>query len=319
MTPLVSVVIPNYNYARFLPDAIASVAAQSYPNLEMIVVDDASTDDSLRVLDILRAQYADRFDGRYFVEPQTENSGAHAALNAGIHMARGDYVAILNADDLFEPDRIARMHDAAAATGARLLFSDVQCIGPDGADLHSEFADKLRSLPRSVQQHPYVAVAAVAENVAVSTGNMFMSRTLHAELGGFRAFQYVHDYDYLLRASLQSEPAYVPGTNYLYRIHGDNTYTKLQDIGIAENRLVWLDAYGRIKRGNISHLELLNAPHHVELFRAAADAYGWQKRIMWRIAGTWMGSAVAAIMRRKLIRTAARQTEPPGEQQKTPQ
>ena len=97
MNVTVSVVVPAYNYARYLPKAIDSALGQTHPPLEVIVVDDGSTDDTPRVL----AAYADRI--RVI---RQANQGAGAARNAGIAAARGEYVAFLDSDDLWHPRKL---------------------------------------------------------------------------------------------------------------------------------------------------------------------------------------------------------------------
>ena len=92
--PGVSVVIPAYNYAHFLPDAIESVRNQTYPNVELIVVDDGSTDDTAEVV----RRYGDRV--RYVYQ---ENAGLSAARNTGIRSASHPFVAFLDADDVWKP------------------------------------------------------------------------------------------------------------------------------------------------------------------------------------------------------------------------
>ena len=99
MSPLVSAVIPTYNYARFVTHAIDSVLAQTYTPLECIVVDDGSTDETPEVLR--------PFGDRIRVIRQ-ENRGLSAARNAGIRSARGSYVALLDADDRWKPTKIAQ-------------------------------------------------------------------------------------------------------------------------------------------------------------------------------------------------------------------
>ncbi len=96
--PLVSVVIPCYNGAEFLPEAIDSVLAQSYPSVEIIVVNDGSTDDTARVLD----RYADRVTALH--QP---NGGLASARNRGLRSAKGDFIALFDADDVCQPDRLA--------------------------------------------------------------------------------------------------------------------------------------------------------------------------------------------------------------------
>ena len=98
-TPLVSVVIPTYNQARYLGDCIDSVLAQSYAAIEIVVVDDGSTDATPNVL----AGYGDRIN-----QIRQTNHGAASALNRGIRASRGAFVCWLSSDDAFTPDKIAR-------------------------------------------------------------------------------------------------------------------------------------------------------------------------------------------------------------------
>ena len=85
--PLVSIVINNYNYARFLPEAIESALAQTYPHKEIIVVDDGSTDDSRRVME----SYGDRIKPIY-----KKNGGQASAMNLGYEAAKGDLIYFLD-------------------------------------------------------------------------------------------------------------------------------------------------------------------------------------------------------------------------------
>jgi glycosyltransferase involved in cell wall biosynthesis len=94
---LVSVIIPNYNYARFLDQAIQSVLSQTYEGLELIVVNNGSTDDSLEVLE----KY-----GNSITVVDQENLGQSGARNSGIAKARGELIAFLDADDFWDPTKI---------------------------------------------------------------------------------------------------------------------------------------------------------------------------------------------------------------------
>jgi len=104
-SPLVSVVIPVYNGERFLGDAVESVLAQRYPSLEIIVVDDGSTDGTESLVGRLPC------DVRYF---RQENSGPAAARNRGIRDTAGDLIAFLDADDLWPEDNLAMLVDEMA-------------------------------------------------------------------------------------------------------------------------------------------------------------------------------------------------------------
>ena len=96
-SPLVSVIIPTYNRARLVGEAIESVLAQTYKHLEIIVVDDGSTDGTEEAL----GPYRERIEYIY-----QQNRGASAARNTGIFRARGDYIAFLDSDDLWVPEKL---------------------------------------------------------------------------------------------------------------------------------------------------------------------------------------------------------------------
>ena len=130
--PRVSVVIPSYNHERFVGAAVASALAQSMSDLEVIAVDDASTDSSVAVLGAVK-------DSRFRYVVQSENRGPSATLNTGIRLARGEYVATLDSDDMFLPDKLARqleVLDADPAIGA--VFSLAEVIDESGSAIPDE-------------------------------------------------------------------------------------------------------------------------------------------------------------------------------------
>lgn len=104
MPPLISVIIPTYNRALYLADAIGSVFRQSFTDYEIVVVDDGSTDDSKKII----APYLDRL--RYVYQ---ENMGEAAARNRGIREARGKWVAFLDSDDMWEPRALETLVQAS--------------------------------------------------------------------------------------------------------------------------------------------------------------------------------------------------------------
>src|SRR5437870_12319582 len=100
--PLVSIIVPSYNYAHFIGEALQSIQSQTYSNWECIVVDDGSTDDT----GALVRQLAEK-DGRIKYVRQ-ENRGLAAARNAGMANSEGVYFQFLDADDLLEPQKLER-------------------------------------------------------------------------------------------------------------------------------------------------------------------------------------------------------------------
>ena len=100
--PLVSIIINNYNYGQFLQEAIDSGLNQTYPHIEVVVVDDGSTDNSR---DIIKSY------GNKIVSVLKENGGQASAFNAGFAASRGDIICFLDSDDLFMPEKVAEILD----------------------------------------------------------------------------------------------------------------------------------------------------------------------------------------------------------------
>jgi teichuronic acid biosynthesis glycosyltransferase TuaG len=129
MRPAVSVVTPVWNAEATLGQTVASVQAQTFPDWEMLLVDDGSTDGSRRLAGRLAAG-----DPRLRVLVQGGNTGAAAARNRAIRAARGRFIAFLDADDLWRPEKLARQV-AVLAAGRPLVFAAYRRIAADGRPL----------------------------------------------------------------------------------------------------------------------------------------------------------------------------------------
>lgn len=115
--PLVSVIIPAYNAAKHLSECISSVAAQTYSNIEIIVVDDGSTDMTLELSDAFAAK-----DSRITVIQQS-NQGVSAARNNGMETAHGNFIMFVDSDDFLASDCVAKRVERAWQTKADMVYS----------------------------------------------------------------------------------------------------------------------------------------------------------------------------------------------------
>lgn len=133
--PRVGVFIPNYNYARFIAETLDSVLQQSYPLLDVIVVDDGSSDNSVPVIEKSLARFGGGRRTAFYRQPV--NGGKLAALNSVMHEITAPYMLTLDADDQLEPDYIERCLQAlieARATDPKvaMVYSDCQLIDQAG-------------------------------------------------------------------------------------------------------------------------------------------------------------------------------------------
>jgi glycosyltransferase involved in cell wall biosynthesis len=139
--PLVSVVIPCYNAAAFVSETIDSVLAQSYPNVEIVVIDDGSTDSTAAVLQ----GYRDKI-----VYRRKSNGGLASARNLGLKVAKGDLIALLDADDICLPGRLALQVECFAQIPELILCSsDFSAFVADRVVETSHIATYYRSVART--------------------------------------------------------------------------------------------------------------------------------------------------------------------------
>src|SRR4029079_5584454 len=202
-TPLVSVVIPTYNQARYLGECIDSVLAQSYPAIEIVVVDDGSTDATPDVL----AGYGDRIN-----HLRQSNHGAANALNKGIRASRGAFVCWLSSDDAFTPDKVARQVVAFGADPSLGL----SFMGFDTVDADGRFkADRSEIAWR----HPDLLVSVFWAN-PINGSTVMMPRRVIESIGPFNeTLRADVDAEMWFRVLERYPAAHIPGVHLHYRVH----------------------------------------------------------------------------------------------------
>lgn len=220
--PGVSVVIPLYNHALFAEEAVRSALGQEAVEVEVVVIDDGSRDDSAAIVEAIR-------DPRLRLIRQ-ENQGAHAAINRGISEARGRFLAILNSDDRFAPGRLKAALDVferEPRTG--LVGSWIQLIDETGRPLGVKhgFQD-LDPWPVKAPDETFKAdhdlrTALLMQNYWATTSNFVFPRSTWEQHGPFRPLRFAHDWDFALRVQRRTPARLVEAPLIDYRIHGTNT------------------------------------------------------------------------------------------------
>ena len=221
--PLVSIVVPLFNHARYIEASLRSVLQQTYRPIELIVIDDGSTDESASLAAALLKR---EMSQAIFV--QRENRGAHHTINEGLSVASGRYLTILNSDDIYHPERIERCVETAERARREFVFTEVEFIDESGNQVtRDDYADSIEIASQRSSRYPSIGFALMKNQIAVSTGNFFFSRTLLEKIGGFRHYRYVHDWDFILRALFHTEPYFIRERLYKYRLHRRNSFKTL--------------------------------------------------------------------------------------------
>ena len=205
---LVSVVIPTYNMAAYVGQAIDSVLAQTFHDFEIVVVDDGSTDGTPELL----AQYGPRV--RVLRQP---NRGGAGALNAGIRAGRGEWIAWLSADDLWEPRKLEKEVEAARRfPHAALVYTDYVYVDASGKALSLEHFPLPSTRRRTLLR--------LFRRCFVNGSTTLIRRDVFDAVGFFdEADRYAPDWDMWFRIAASYDFAHVPEALVRYRIHGAQT------------------------------------------------------------------------------------------------
>ncbi len=186
--PKVSVIVPTYNRAAMLQRAVDSVLAQTFTDLELLIVDDCSSDETAEVV-------ASLVDPRIRSFRHSRNRGVSATRNTGIAKARGEYVAFLDDDDEFLPKKIAKQVDVldAAAWEVGMVYVWFRHIGPTG--------EVVGESCRTAEGYVFEEALAWGLSLGIGSTAMFRRSVFDVVSGFDEAMQPAEDKDFLCRVS----------------------------------------------------------------------------------------------------------------------
>lgn len=248
-SPLVSILINNYNYGHYLQDAIDSAIAQTYPNIEIIVVDDGSTDNSRNIMTGYGNAIATVFK---------ENGGQASAFNAGFAASRGEIIFFLDADDLFVPDKVAKVTAAFRQSNEigwsfhpqKLVNGDRQPLETAPIDLGTSQQYDFREAIKKGKLNPFLPSWKLPATSAFSFRRSLLQQILPMP----ETIKITSD-DYLKFSALSLSPGFIIEQELsLQRIHGNNAFTlkKDRDKQLVEAKVNLLTAYWL--KVNFAHL-----------------------------------------------------------------
>ena len=220
-SPAVSVVIPAYNASRFLPESLRSILDQSWQDLECIVVDDGSTDDTaevVRAIDDVRLRYH-----------RVERGGVAHARNTGMSIATGEWVAILDADDVWQPDKLhMQLAAASAVPGSGLVLCGYYVSSP-------VLSPQYRVIPADSHRTMERWLLLEGNGPAFGSTAMFR-RALVEEVGGFdESLSTSADLEFAWRLAQSAAVVTVAEPLVFYRSHGGQMH---RDMAVFERDML---------------------------------------------------------------------------------
>jgi glycosyltransferase involved in cell wall biosynthesis len=285
-SPLVSILINNYNYDQFLEAAIASALNQTYPHTQVIVVDDGSTDRSPEII----ANYGDRI-----LPILKENGGQASALNAGFAASQGEIICLLDADDLFLPNKVAEVVDLFQAQPhinwvfhESMASQSTEIINTEASILFEQAAQQSADQSPQIMDFRDNILKAQIPNFTPSTSNLCFSRELAGrifplpEVKGFSGAA-INDF-YIKYVAVGLETGCTSKRNLgVFRIHSSNAFSTQ---GFSRKRKVYAEMYlvtaywMRVKFPEFSKLsQKLFSKGLATYFKSKGDDLDYQKII----------------------------------------
>jgi glycosyltransferase involved in cell wall biosynthesis len=272
--PKVSVIVPNYNHARFLPQRLESIVQQTFRDFELIVLDDCSTDNSLQVIRDFQAQNPDV----QVVLNDTNSGSTFAQWNKGAALANGQYIWIAESDDVAHPELLARLVpllDAHPNVG--IAFAQSMLIDENGSEMHS-FLDHYQFVFQCDRwtkdfvfdgRQECAAYLMYHNTIPNASGALFRKTAYWAAGGAEPSWKLNGDWYFYVKVLLQSDIAFVADHLNFFRMH---TQTQRQKA----------NANAKV------YDELITTLNFIEANVAVAPEVS--KEAWRRVAGWWAGS-----------------------------
>ena len=217
--PLVSVIIPAYNRVDFIDQTIRCVLDQSYPAVQLIVVDDGSSDGTM---DRIKA-YGDRLE--LLVHPGNANRGQSASINMGLKQARGKYIAVLDSDDYWELNKLEIQVDYLER------HPDIGLVYSNGYGVDSEGNIIYPIHPEDHVEHNDPNRVLLDCYLATTSQLRWCEKSVYDKVGGFEeSFRAAQDHDMVIRIAEVTRFAYLPDYLWYYRRHAGSISSTRQEL-----------------------------------------------------------------------------------------
>lgn len=257
--PKVSVCIPAYNQAKFLPAAIDSVLAQTYDNLEVIIVDDGSADGTLQIAEAYAARHSNRIS--VFTHAEHRNLGPSATVARGLRESTGEFCSLLGSDDIFYPQKTEqqlRYLQRNPQVGA--VYGTAQYIDADGTEMSQQLGQRI-SDDRGVEQ-------LIRANRIPDMAVLFRRAWLK-QVGPHNEDLVYGDWEFWIRVAAQVKMVFIDQALVKYRVHNSNISIGNPDEVNFERALRVMESLLR----NQHHVAVLDTPRITALLNFQCARY----------------------------------------------
>lgn len=227
--PLVSVLVASYNNSKYIRETLDSIENQKYSNIEIIIVDDCSTDNSINVIDMWIASSIHKV---VFIKNEV-NLGVCKTFNRALGKARGKYISIIGSDDLMENDRLNKQIDILERSTPKVgaVYSDAFLIGPKGERYFGRFIQWHKHF-FEIPQHDIFEVLLKGNFIPIMS--VLWKKECLDDCGIFDESLIYEDYDMLLRFCARYDMLFSDDVSVSYRVHPNNMHNKLQSLPAVE-------------------------------------------------------------------------------------
>jgi glycosyltransferase involved in cell wall biosynthesis len=217
-TPLISVVMTSYNHERYVSQAIESILNQTFPDFELIIVDDASTDRSREIIEAYKKR-----DFRIRIVYHDSNKGISKTANDGFEIARGKFVALMNSDDLWTPEKLEKQICILQQNPDLIVWSDASIIDANGNETGQLFTQMQKAIQR--QKSGFIFRELIRSNFICGQSTIFETK-IARQIKFDTRLSYANDYKFMIDISKHHHFYFIPEPLVKYRIHGQNSILK---------------------------------------------------------------------------------------------
>ena len=219
--PYASVLMLSYNHERFISEAIESVLNQTYTNFELIIIDDASRDQSCQII----SRYAN-IDSRIIKVFHQNNLGIARSSNEGFSMARGEYIAFFSSDDVWEQKKLEKQIEILQDKPNLAVWSDAMIVDKAGNPTGHLFTEKYHAEGKPKSGDLFSSL--LGSNY-ICGQSMILKANLAREIQSDPGVVYLNDYKFMLELARKCDFYFINEPLVQYRIHGDNSISKNRD------------------------------------------------------------------------------------------